>query len=92
MKDFLIKLISDEKGNISSARTINVLIGFCSVAMMWKMVWMGQVSSEIWGLWLAYGVGGAGWGKFVEHKSSTPTTPKAKPSEDLDPSLKQPKE
>ena len=68
MKDFFLKLISDDKGQISSNRFINVLIGICSCLMMWKLVLSGQATEAIWGLWLAYGVGGAGWGKFVEAK------------------------
>lgn len=86
MKDFLLKLVSDERGNISSARFINILIGVCSCGMMWKMVILGQADATIWGLWLAYGGGIAGWGKFVESKNA-PVKAKDPP----DPSLKPPK-
>lgn len=69
MKDFFIKLVSDEKGNISSMRFLNVLIGVCSCGMMWKMVLLGSADATVWGLWLAYGGGVASWGKYVEHKA-----------------------
>lgn len=68
MKTFFIQLVSDEKGIISSARFINVLIGVCSVGMMLKMVLMGQADASIWGLWLAYGGGTYGYSKLQETK------------------------
>ena len=76
MKSFLLRLVSDDKGNISSQRFINLLIGVSSCLLVWKMVLMGGMTDTMWGLWLAYGVGGAGWGKYVENK---PPKPKPEP-------------
>jgi hypothetical protein len=89
MRDFFIKLVSDESGNISSNRFVNVLIGICSCGMMWKMVILGQADASIWGLWLAYGGGIAGWGKFVESKGKGNAP--VKDEDTPDPSLKPPK-
>jgi len=71
MRAFLLRLVSDDKGNISSQRFINLLIGVSSCLLVWKMVMMGGMTDTMWGLWLAYGVGGAGWGKYVENRSKT---------------------
>ncbi len=68
MRSFLIKLVSDADGNISSSRFLNVLIGVCACLMAWKMVIMGQMTDTAWGLLLAYGGGTYGWSKLMETK------------------------
>lgn len=74
MKSFFLHLVSDEHGNISSARFLNVLVGVCSCLMMWKMVLMHEVTGEMWAAWLAYGAGVYSFGKWVEGKKKDDTT------------------
>ena len=72
MKCLLIKLISDERGNISSARFLNMLVGICACLFCWKLVLMGGFSEGYFGLLLAYGGGNYGWGKLMETKREAP--------------------
>ncbi len=66
MKDFFIKLVSDERGNVSSARFLNLLIGVCACLFCWKLVLIGGFTETHMGLLLAYGGGNYGWGKLME--------------------------
>jgi len=80
VKDFFIRLISDEKGNLSSARLINLGIAICGCLISWKLVLLGGYNETYFGLLLAYGGGVYGYGKKLE-----------RPKEEEDPSLKPPK-
>jgi hypothetical protein len=87
--DFFTRMVSDEKGNISHHRFVNVLIGVCSCVVVVWMSYLCKLTSEVFGLWLAYGAGLAGWSKFVEHKDKTVELAPAPVAQD--PSLKPPK-
>lgn len=56
MKCFLIKLMSDEKGNYSHARLIALLVGFSATFFMWKLMVMGEMTIEYLIAYLSYGV------------------------------------
>lgn len=68
MKDFLLKLVSDEKGVISSSRFLNLMIGVCGCLISWKLVLLGGYNETYFGLLLAYGGGVYSFSKLQESK------------------------
>ncbi len=74
MKDFFLRLISDEKGNLSSARFLNLLVGICACAFSWKLVLMGGYNENYFALLLAYGSGTFAAGKWMEKRNEAADT------------------
>ena len=69
MKTFLLELISDATGRVSSARFLNVVIGLCGCLISWKLVLFSQYSVEYFIVLLSYGGGTFTLGKYLENKS-----------------------
>lgn len=57
MKNFLLQLISDDKGQLSHARFLNLVVGLCAALFCWKLVVMGGFNEYYFALFLAYGSG-----------------------------------
>jgi hypothetical protein len=66
MRRFWLSLITDRYGDLSHSKFLNVLIGISSCVLTWKMVIMHEMSDTMWGLWLAYGSGTAGWSSYLQ--------------------------
>lgn len=48
--------LEDDRGNLSHARLIAVLVGFSATVFMWKLTIMGQLTVEYFMWYLGYGV------------------------------------
>jgi len=75
MKQFLLDLISDGKGNVSSARFLNLLVGVCACLISWKLVLFKEYSEGYFTALLAYGAGVFAGGKMLDIKSQANNPP-----------------
>lgn len=48
--------LEDDKGNLSHARLIAVMVGVSATVFMWKLTIMGQLTETYFMYYLAYGV------------------------------------
>jgi hypothetical protein len=71
MKQFLLALVSDDRGIVSTGRFLNVMVGVCACLISWKLVVFKEYSPEYFFALLAYGAGTYGWGKALDVKQST---------------------
>jgi len=58
--------LQDDKGQLSHARLIAVLVGFSSTVFMWKLTIMGQLTPEYLLYYLTYGVVHMNVSKFLD--------------------------
>ena len=56
MKRIALCFLQDDKGNYSHARLIALLVGFSATFFMWKLMVMGEMTTDYFLYYLSYGV------------------------------------
>ena len=66
MKSIAMCFLQDDKGNYSHARLIALLVGFSATFFMWKLMLLGEMTTDYFLYYLAYGVVHQSVNKFLD--------------------------